>query len=340
MIDEGGYESESSHLVYLLPSSPRKGLDSEISAAAEKCLSDHEQKNVPNGYGRYHVAVRAKSRKAFFVLSTGRCGTMTLAHILNTATNARVWHHPQPDPIVEARWAYQGKIDKRRVFWQVRYPIVFKAWSERLIHGETNHLMTPFADMLSKDIPQSKFVVLLRHPQDFVRSGMRRNYYNGHPWDFGRLRPEEETPQYRQWRRLDRFEKICWLWRETYMRILDMTESLPSDRVKFVRFEELVRSPAVSEDLFLFLGLKNYARNAVRSVLRRRYNEQKTGSFPVTGSWNSDLWEKLYRQCGKLAQEFGYDSVAMGRGKGAPRILSNIQADSVRIGDMKSPSPY
>lgn len=256
MIEEGGYETDASQYVYLLPSALDRGAQSNILSKAQECISAASDKDKFNGYGRYYLI--NKSQKAFFVLSAGRCGTMTLAHLLNTASNARVWHHPQPDPINESLQAYRDNIDKRKIFWKARYPIIHKTWSEGLIHGETDLLMTPFCDIIANEIPDSKFIVLVRDPRDFVRSGMRRNYYYGHPWDFGRFRPKEDTEEFEEWKKLDQFSKICWLWNETYQKINLMVKKIGEDRVLVVRFKDMISSIEKTMEVFDNLGLKGF----------------------------------------------------------------------------------
>ena len=304
MIEEGGYETESSHFVYLAPSALNIGTESAVISSVKDCLTVAGDKGKENGYGKYHLA--KQSRKAFFVLSAGRCGTMTLAHLLNTSTNARVWHHPQPDPIKESLLAYRGEIDKRKAFWKARYSIIHKTWSEGFIHGETDLLMTPFCDMLAEEIPDAKFIVLVRDPRDFVRSGMRRNYYCGHPWDFGRLRPQESTEDFETWNKLDQFGKVCWLWAKTYENINQIITRIDKDRVITVRFENLVAGTEKTEEIFNFLGLEGFDDRKIQELIPRKFNEQVGGSFPKPEDWPSDLSGKLWNECGKIAATFGY----------------------------------
>jgi len=304
MIEEGGYEAGASHFVYLQPSALDAGSESAITSATEKCIRTITDKGKASGYGRYHLA--KKEQKAFFVLSAGRCGTMTLAHLLNTATNARVWHHPQPDPIKESLLAYWNHIDKKKAFWKARYPILHKTWSEGLVHGETDLLMTPFCDTIASEIPDSKFIVLVRNPRDFVRSGMRRNYYYGHPWDFGRLRPKEGTEEFERWNKLDQFEKICWLWRETYEHILKTTSKIPKEQVFLLAFEGLVMDESKTKELFEFLGLDGFDSESIKGILDEKFNAQRAGHFAKPEDWPSDLSAKLWNECGKIAAIFGY----------------------------------
>jgi len=305
MIQEGGYEVESSHLVYLAPSGFEQGAEAVLTNTVEQSLCEHDTKNERDGYGFYHRT--AKENRAFFVMSAGRCGTMTLAHMLDTAQNAKVWHHPQPDPIAEGLQAYWDDIDKRETFWRTRAPVIHHSWSQGLIHGETDLLMTNFCDVLSNEIPESKFIVLVRDPIGFVRSGMRRNYYYGHAWDFGRLRPKEGTKEHAQWDSLDQFEKVCWLWRETYERIMTFTQIIPKDRVRLVRFEDLVSDASYVGEIFDFLELEGFDKSKINGILAQKLNKQQTGEFPPKKEWSNELLNKVKGECGDLAASFGYD---------------------------------
>ncbi len=304
MIEEGGYETEASQFVYLLPSVLNRGTEPAIISATEKCIRTVADTGRPNGYGRYHLA--KKKQNAFFVLSSGRCGTLTLAHLLNTATNANVWHHPQPDPIKESLLAYWSEIDKEKAFWKARYPILHKTWSEGLIHGETDLLMTPFCDMLPNEIPDSKFIVLVRDPRDFVRSGMRRNYYCRHPWDFGRLRPKEDSKEFEKWKKSDQFGKICWLWNETYQKINHMVNKIGEDRVLVVRFEDLISSIEKTMEVFDFLDLKGFDEEKMSAILSHKFNEQVSGTFTKPENWPAHRHDTLWRICGQTAEKYGY----------------------------------
>ena len=314
MIQQGGYEVESSHLVYLEPSGFEQGAEALLTATVEQSLQEQDNKNKRDGYGFYHMA--AKERRAFFVMSAGRCGTMTLAHMLDTAQNAKVWHHPQPDPIAEALQAYWGDIDKRETFWRVRAPVVNRSWSQGQIHGETDLLMTNFCDALVDEIPESKFLVLVRDPIGFVRSGMRRNYYYGHAWDFGRLKPKEGTGAFAKWNDLDQFEKVSWLWRETYARIMEISQKIPKERIMFVRFEDLIGDTGYVGKIFDFLELEGFDENKINLILAQKLNKQQTGKFPPKNEWSQELLKKIINECGSLAESFGYDLKA---GQDKPR---------------------
>jgi hypothetical protein len=306
ILDAGGYEAEQSHLVYQQSEALANGVETLVIESVRKLLNEKDMKGTANGYGHYH---RAKSaQKAFFVLSSGRCGTLTLAQLLNTATNARVWHHPNPFLIKETLDAYQKRVDSFRVFWRGRAPFLHKSWAQGLIHGETDHNMTPFADCIVQEIPDSKFIILVRNPYDFVRSGMRRNYYGGHPWDVGRLRPTKKDPEYNAWSNFDQFEKICWLWNRTYQKIRDRVALIPEDRIITVRFEELFEDITHTKNLFNFLKLDGFDTVAINTLMPKKFNKQTSGTFPKKEDWPERYHQILWKHCGEQAQFFGYEA--------------------------------
>lgn len=304
MFAEGGYEVNSSHLVYHQPAPFQACAERVLTDAVANGLQQPDSDRQSFRYGR--IDLKPQKGNAFFVMSAGRCGTMTMAHILNTAENARVWHHPQPDLITEALQAYRGKNDKRATFWKARKSLIDQTWCRGQIHGETDLLMTPFCDMLAEEIENAKFLLLTRHPADFVRSGMRRNYYRGHSWDPGRLRPEEGTVDFDAWKTMDQFDQICWLWRETYARALEIKESIGSDKVLTVRFEDILRDPSEIEKVFRFLDLEPFRMERTAKVLKRKLNVQRTGEFPKYEQWKPGLKRKLWDACSEVADRFGY----------------------------------
>ena len=303
-IAEKGYEVEGSPLVYLLPGPLQPGVEGLVYSACQKVLDEFGQTDKATGYGRYYL--EKEPRRAFFTLSAGRCGTKSLAHLLDTASNARVWHHPQPFLINETLAAYRGEIDAEKVFWEARARFLCNSWAEGLIHGETDLNMTPFAETIASELPESRFIILVRDPRNFVRSGVRRNYYQGHPWDSGRLRPKENTAEYEEWNKLDQFEKVCWLWAETYRRIEKIAEAIGRSRVLTIRFEDLMSGTETVEETFRFLGLEGFDPDRIVKALRVKHNAQTTGDFPRPKDWAPELHEKLWKICGPMAEIYGY----------------------------------
>ena len=305
-ITEGGYESDQARYVYNLPAPFDESVEERIKDCIKSLIESWQERGNPNGFGRYHK--RKGDGKAFFSLSSGRCGTQTLANILNTASNTKVYHHPKPYLVNETQKAYQDKIDKSKTFWRARKGVINDAWNDSLIFGELDHNMTPFATTIFKEIPDSKFILLIRNPWNYVRSGMRRNYYFGHPWDTGRLCPDVNHQDYERWQNMDQFEKICWLWNETYQRISKYLEQIPVDNYIVVKFEDLIANTEKSREIFEFLNLKKFRKNVVDSILSKKTNEQTSGSFSKPEEWTFQQHQTLIKECGETIKKYGYES--------------------------------
>lgn len=310
MIKEGGYEGLDSQVVYLRSAPFQEGIEYHIIHSVH--LLQQQPPRIPaRRLNSSQLDERSKHR-AFFVLSTGRSGTQTLAHLLDTATNAKVWHHPEPNMIMETLHAYQGLIDARESFWVGRSHILCQAWESGLIHGETDHNMTPFATAIARDVPQARFLVLVRDPREFIRSGMRRGYYiAGGPWDEGRLKPLEHAETL-GWDEFNPFEKVCWLWAETYRHINKSIAEIGADRVKIVRFEDLIRGPEVAAEIFEFLGLEGFTIDHAETVLSQKLNAQRGGDFPHPREWNQELHTIAWEYCGEIASGYGYTESYLG----------------------------
>ena len=303
MIHEGGYEGHAATFVYSLPAPLNVGTEASILEASY--AGGHA---VAPLIEPPPASPRPLSEKhAFFVMSTGRSGTQTLSQVLKFAQNASVWHHPQPYMIMETQSAYWGQIDTQSAFWQGRGHYIRQAWDQGLIHGETDHNMTPFCGAIARDIPNAKFIILVRDPREFVRSGMRRNYYRGTgAWEDGRLRPQQGDADFDTWSDRDQFSQICWLWNETYRHIERIRAEVGEDRIMVIRFEDLIAGPETTGRLFDFLGLDGFDRGSIEGVLGQKLNAQQSGNFPHPSLWS----EAQHRTCWDIVKEmavrYGY----------------------------------
>jgi hypothetical protein len=304
IVREGGYEGAGAKTVYLLPAPFAQGVEQRLGdavSAGAAAVADPGRLDV---LGRRHEL--GVDRPAFFCLSSGRCGTMSLARALDQADNARVYHHPQPMLVAETGQVWQGRLDPAEVFWNARRGVIQDAWKDDLVFGELDMNMTPFAPTLARELPASKFLLLVRNPFDFVRSGMRRGYYVGHPWDVGRLTPRPGTPEAQAFASWDPFRKVCWLWKETYQRILAFTQPIGADRVWLVRFEDVIADPGRLEGVYDFLGLTGFDESTIEDVMARKLNRQTGGDFPPPAEWPDRLIEVLWEVCGPVAERLGY----------------------------------
>lgn len=116
-----------------------------------------------------------------FVLSTGRCGTKTLTHLLKLSSTVYARHEPAPRLYAEALDAYLSNLMPttryRAIFTAARAPDIGAAFLRGQVYAETSNWLTFFSPIIRDLLPNAKFIHLVRHPRDVVRSGMRRKWY-------------------------------------------------------------------------------------------------------------------------------------------------------------------
>ncbi len=244
-----------------------------------------------------------------FVLSTGRSGTLLLNALLQTSPDAYAVHHPHPELIRISRRAYEEIHHRpdlyREIFKVAREELLVEAAKKGKIFIETNNRITFFAPVIPHIFPRAVFIHLVRHPADFVRSGIRRKWYSGtHEHDIGRIVPVA-GPFRDQWERMSPIEKIGWLWNETNQFIEAFKAQLPEEKLLFVKAEDLFKKVETTRQIFQFIGLSGFNPKTISRKLKRPLNVQKKGEFPPYREWSEKQKEALIRVA-PLARKYEY----------------------------------
>lgn len=239
-----------------------------------------------------------------FVLSTGRCGTKWLTELLRQDPRMRVNHSDYPELVRHSRLAYERYADDPRVFQEIiratRDGYILDAYNRNQVYVETNNRITFFAHGIEEVYPQARYIHLVRHPGDFVRSGLRREWYCGARHDVGRIR----HPDPRKWKGMDDIEKIAWLWNETNQYIEDFLSTLESDQFLQAKAEDLWSVPEIVEELCEFVTAE-VSRRTIAFMLDQIVNRQHAGSIPAYAQWAGDK-KKMVRRHALLAVQYGY----------------------------------
>lgn len=252
-----------------------------------------------------------------FFLSTGRTGTQLFANLLNKCKEIKTFHSPKPELISQSKHAYKVYAEKdysfdgktndsfAQVFLTSREELLYKTYLHGFRYIETNNRISFFAPAIKHLIPNAKFIYVYRHPGEFIRSGIRRNWYSGkHPHDHGRIDPTKLSPHYSKWADYDLIQKISWLWNESNDFIERFLDGIPSDDYIKINFNEL-NAEAINI-LLSFLNI-NLGDSLIRKLIVRPVNVQKKGSFPKYEQWSEKDREKVKDICGDLASKYGYN---------------------------------
>jgi hypothetical protein len=174
------------------------------------------------------------------------------------------------------------------------------------MYVETNNRITFFAPALARMLPNARFIHEVRHPADFVRSGMRRGYYAEGIVQHQRLMPSGNA----EWSSYSELEKIAWEWNEINGFIEAFKASMPENRILTLRSEELFNDPQSILSTLEFIGVADDAA-LVRDVTNQKFkpvNKQRKGNFPKYEHW-SDADKAALKRVAVLAPVYGYECV-------------------------------
>ncbi len=232
-----------------------------------------------------------------FVLSTGRCGTLLLTKLLELSKEVRCQHAPSPQLVYFSKLAYEAFHEDSETFRlgidMARYELIREAFKWNQVYVETNNRITFFAPFLAEVFKRAKFIHLVRHPGDFVRTGIRRKWYTGkQSHDAGRIIPVDKSKG--NWNGMTQIEKIAWLWNETNQFIEDFKSTFKDpNRILFFKAEDLFSEPDTTLKIFEFLQVEPPPETKIIKMIRDPVNKQVEGDFPAYDQWDFAQKEQL-----------------------------------------------
>ncbi len=269
---------------------------------SKKRLSASELKSGLNKYIKSPV----------FFLSTGRCGTKWFSDLLSTNKSLMVLHSPKPTFANQNKLVYEtlNKGDVcgseknlvKEIYLSGREQYLRYSYKTKKKIIETNNYISFFAPILIELFPDAKFVHLYRHPGEFVRSGIRRNYYTkNNPDNIKRITPTDKE-QLKDWGKLSQLEKTSWLWNETNFFIENFKKEYRANCYNF-NFNELNPDNVISLMEFMDISI---SESNIKKAINKKSNVQITGSFAEYKEWDSDQKNALKGICNNLSEKYNY----------------------------------
>ena len=267
-----------------------------------------DQKTIDKIYNGY---------SPFFILSTGRSGSKFLSTLIDQSSNVTAYHEPFPALQYFSDFAFHHQKDKESLTNMIdaaRMELILDVFIKNQIYIESNQCLSFFAPALAKLFMGSKFVHLIRHPGDFVRSAARKGWHkNDSLWESGRVRMADKH----QWVSLDYIEKLSWVWNATNQYLEKFKNSLSPSRIFTLKIEDAVNNEKSILNLLKFIGcepisvkkikeLQNFKVNELRISGDEPENIMKTNDFPGYHHWHEDQKYKVKKYCRELAGLYGY----------------------------------
>jgi hypothetical protein len=246
--------------------------------------------------------------RALIVLSTGRCGSLTLMRLIGSSGEFRAYHEPPPTFEEEAQNAYVdgGTADYYKgVYLGARLAYLQHAIQSDSVYAEATSMRT-LAPAIKAVLPKAKFIHLYRHPGGVVRSGMCRGWYAGHALDPWRLRPKEDDPIHTAWYDLDPFGRCCWYWHAMNRFILDFLDRM-SDWAHPMYFEELIDAGTGEYRIpFSLFDIEPPPKDKVIREIELKTNKSESSAFPKYEDWTTARRDTLYAIAGDTMVRLGY----------------------------------
>ena len=114
----------------------------------------------------------------FFVLTTGRSGSKTVAHLLSLVGGFTCLHEPAPELIPESSAYRYGKAPAdavEKLLVETRSPHL-----DGSEYCESNQTLSLVIPALVRAFPQARYIWLIRNGLDMVASAYSKQWYSGH----------------------------------------------------------------------------------------------------------------------------------------------------------------
>ncbi len=224
----------------------------------------------------------------FFILSTRRCGTLSLANVLLDQGSCVCLH--EPAPAVDTAAFRDGRVsgeELRQYLEATRLPML-----NGRPYGEASESLALAVPVLEAAFPNARYVWLLRNGLDVVAEMMRDGEYGTQSGaGAGSLAGDlcGEMPPGR-WAEMTAFEKCCWYW--AYVNGVieqDLNANVEAGRTCMVTAESLA---ARLGDLAGWLGLAPVSAQTQASL--------SMGGDSDWQHWSAQQWTAFEQWCGPL----------------------------------------
>jgi hypothetical protein len=270
-------------------------------------------------YKKYRKLIKCEILQEFdsnhpcvFVLSTGRVGTQTMAELFRLDRGVFSYHEPMPKLYGLSKLSYENsdvQVQKilHEAFLVSRRVLLNTSLSCLKGYIETSPQVTFLAPYIMNAIPNVKFIHLVRDPRKVVLSGIRRNWYNGNPFDEGRIVPHPNSTIGKNWHLYSLLQKNLWLWFETNQWILNFSSTLSEDRLLMIHSEDIFSTNEdIIKKVFSFIDSPTPPMKKILHVLSKKFNAQQTGVCSTPPNWSEVIPHEMRNDLNKMLEVLGY----------------------------------
>jgi len=247
-----------------------------------------------------------ESKKKFFVLGSGRSGTQMLSGLLNLDHSVLVLHEPAffEDRVTRNTVRY-GKLNVREYLIGFRKHLIahrIRKSEQVKTYGEVTGTLRYHAAGIKEVFPDAKMLILTRDGRDVVRSIMQHDFYTETSVKDGDTSPLFGKQYFNTWEGMSRFEKVCWLWADSYESLLRL---IPE--TKIIYFEKIIEDfDYCNNQVFSFLDIQISHEQWQKYLSKKSINAINHHKFSHWKDWSQKNRDDFDRICGPVMNRLGY----------------------------------
>ena len=278
------------------------------SSVKFKILHHADQKTIDDMYNHYSPV---------FILSTGRSGSKFISVLLDQAAGITAYHEPLPTLQYFSNYAFHNQHEEKilaNMINAARMESILNVYIKNSIYVESNQCLAFFAPVIAGLFKKSKFVHIVRHPGDFIRSAIRKGWHkNDTIWESGRVKIADNVV----WDKMDQIERLSWLWMATNQFVEDLKKQIDNKRIITFKFENIVEKTGAVKKLLKFIGSVDLEKKKIQELQDKKINElyihpdeppgmKKVADFPSYNEWNNEMKNKVKQYSEKLSKLYKY----------------------------------
>lgn len=251
--------------------------------------------------------LKNNQNRLLFVMGSGRSGTQLISNLLDASGKAVVFHEPNFLEDVSTMDILRQSPEQALRYWQeFRSVELYRRWMKApkdMMYGEVNGTIRYQIQAIKHLFPEAKMLLMSRDGRGFVRSVMGWPQFYG-PRSKGAfaLAPLPGDPFEADWPTMNRFERICWSWQDTYELLM---RHIP--HTHWLTLEQSTRDFEYFDRQFTRnVGLTISREVWQQYVSRRSCNATKEYAFPAWEQWTDAQKQGFIRICGPTMRKLGY----------------------------------
>jgi len=248
-----------------------------------------------------------------FILSTGRCGSLTLHEIFKKYNSIDSYHEPTPTLMILANYLFNNQEDEEllaTILKATRLELIINSYIKNKIYIESNQVLSYIIPGIIKLFNKSKIIHLIRHPGNFIVSAAIKGWYqNNTIWEIGRIKENNK-----KWIELTQIEKLAWYWQKTNNLIIEKTKKLlENNRYILLKIEDInnynkllniMKYCGLNEKIIKKIPIKNKTKKYFKNDPENMNRNIDIKQFKY---WDKNLKEIISPYVSTLCNKYGYD---------------------------------